>query len=139
MATVAEGFPGRPWVGIGVAYDGLSTIKPATTVGHRFLIGKFRVGFVIMKKLNRIALYFATYSSNQLNSFAMLALACLKNNVLFPDLPVSIADLTALLAAYQTALTNAAQGGVVNTAIKNEAAAALIVAEVERQMRPDGQ
>ena len=80
------------------------------------------------KSIIRIALTFATYDKNQLNSFTILVIACLKNNALFPNLPVPIADLTALLAAYQAAMTAAAQGGPKDTAALAEARDALVVA-----------
>jgi len=78
-----------------------------------------------MKKNIRVALSFATYSDNDLNSFAILVIVCLKNNALFPNLPVAIAALTTLQTAFQNAITAAAQGGVPLTAAKNEAGEAL--------------
>ena len=82
----------------------------------------------MLKKQIRVALTFATYNKDQLNSFAILGLLCLKNNLLFPDLPVKYADLQALLAAYQDKMSKAAQGGTVNTAAFYEAWDALVVA-----------
>jgi hypothetical protein len=79
-----------------------------------------------MKKTNRVALYFATYTDNELNSFAILAIVCLKTNPLFPNLPLTIAALTALQTAFANAITGAAQGGTVATALKVEAREALI-------------
>ena len=81
-----------------------------------------------MKKIIRVALTFATYSDNDLNSFAILVIVCLKNNALFPNLPVLITALTTLQTAFQNAITAAAQGGVPLTAAKNEARDALISA-----------
>lgn len=81
-----------------------------------------------MKKVIRVALSFATYADNDLNSFAILVIVCLKNNALFPNLPVTIAALTALQTAFQDAVTAAASGGVPLTAAKNEARDALIAA-----------
>jgi hypothetical protein len=49
-----------------------------------------------MKKITRVALNFATYTNTQVNNFAILAIVCLKNNALFPNLPVATATLTAL-------------------------------------------
>jgi hypothetical protein len=63
-----------------------------------------------MKKNIRVALSFATLSDDQLNSFAILVIACLKTNALFPTLPVSIISLMALQTAFQDAITAAAQG-----------------------------
>ena len=79
-----------------------------------------------MKKNIRVALWFATYSDNDLNSFAILVIACLKSNALFPNLPVTIAALQALQVAFQASITAAAQGGTKDTAAKNEARDALI-------------
>ena len=79
-----------------------------------------------MKKTIRIALWFATYGKNDLNSFAILVIVCLKNNVLFPNLPVTIAALTALQTGYQDSITAAAQGGQKETAAQAEAREALV-------------
>jgi hypothetical protein len=80
------------------------------------------------KKINRVALYFATYADSELNSFAILVIVCLKTNPLFPNLPVTIIALTALQVAFQNALAAAAQGGTALTAAKNEAREALVSA-----------
>jgi hypothetical protein len=80
------------------------------------------------KSVIRIALYFATYQNQQLNSFAILVIACLKTNALFPNLPVTIAALSALQLAYQNAMVAASHGGTINTAAKLEAADPLIAA-----------
>ena len=63
-----------------------------------------------MKKSIRVALSFATFNTDQLNSFAILVIACLKNNALFPDLPVKINALAALQTAYQDAITGRRTG-----------------------------
>jgi hypothetical protein len=81
-----------------------------------------------MKKLIRVAISFPRFDDHHLANFAFLIVVCLKNNPLFPNLPVSIAVLTALQTAYQNALTAAAHGGKPATAAKNEARAALISA-----------
>ena len=81
-----------------------------------------------MKKNVRVALSFATLPKDQLNSFAILAIVCLKTNPLFPNLPITIAALTALQTAYQNAMSAAAMGGPKDTAAQNEAADALIAA-----------
>jgi hypothetical protein len=49
-----------------------------------------------MKKNIRVALSFATKTDSELNNFAILVLVCLKNNSLFPDLPLTLAALGAL-------------------------------------------
>lgn len=82
-----------------------------------------------MEKQNiRVSLAFATLSGSELNSFAILVIVCLKNNALFPNLPVTIANLTALQLAFQNASTAAVQGGTVATAAKAEARDALVAA-----------
>ena len=83
-----------------------------------------------MKKILRVSLAFATYSTLELNSLAILVIACLKNNPLFPNLPVSIAALQALQAALQTADTAASNpaGGSLQRALRDEAATALVAA-----------
>jgi hypothetical protein len=81
-----------------------------------------------MKKNVRVALSFATLPKDQLNSFAILAIVCLKTNPLFPNLPITIAALTALQAAYQNAMSAAAVGGPKDTALQSELADTLIAA-----------
>jgi hypothetical protein len=80
------------------------------------------------KKVIRVALSFATFSDNDLNSIAILVIVCIKNNQLFPNLPVAIAAMTLLQTKFQDAITAAAQGGKILTAAKNEAREALISA-----------
>src|SRR5258706_282971 len=81
-----------------------------------------------MKKIIRVALSFATFPDDQLDSFAILVIACLKTNPLFPNLPITVTALTALQTAFQNAIVAAAQGGPMDTAAKNEARDALISA-----------
>jgi hypothetical protein len=76
----------------------------------------------------RVALYFAAYSDNNLNSFAALSVSCLTGNPLTPNLPVKVADLTTLQTAFASSITAAQQGGKVETAKKNTARAALLAA-----------
>jgi hypothetical protein len=94
---------------------------------RRIIFGWGKNG-IEMKKSIRVALSFATFSDNDLNSLAILLIACLKTNPLFPNLPVTIAAFTALQVAFQAAITAAAQGGKTSTAAKNEARDALISA-----------
>jgi len=79
-----------------------------------------------MKKVIRVALNFVTFQDKDVNSLAILVAVCLKNNALFPNLPVTLAAFTALQTAFQNAITGAAQGGTVNTALKLEAHDALV-------------
>jgi len=80
------------------------------------------------RKVIRVALTFATYNYNDVNSLAILVIVCLKNNTLFPNLPVAITALTALQAALQNAITAGAKGGTILTAQKIEARDAVISA-----------
>jgi hypothetical protein len=81
-----------------------------------------------MKKVIRISLGFATFDDNGVNCLAILLMVCLKNNLLFPNLPVTMAVFTALQTAFQNAITASAQGGKLNTALKTEARDALVSA-----------
>lgn len=57
-----------------------------------------------MKKTSiRVALSFATFPNDQLNSFVILVLACLKTNPLFSTPPVTLVVLAELLDKYQQA------------------------------------
>jgi hypothetical protein len=80
------------------------------------------------KSVIRVALNFATFPIDQLNSFLILLLVCLKNNPLFPDLPVKYADLQVLVTTFQTRLAAAKVGGPKDTAALSEAMDAVIVA-----------
>jgi hypothetical protein len=64
-----------------------------------------------MTRTIRVAVSFARFNKDHLNCFAMLALLCLRNNPLFPNPKVSLADLGALLTAYQDAMSAATLGG----------------------------
>ncbi|HEY5344833.1 MAG TPA: fibronectin type III domain-containing protein [Verrucomicrobiae bacterium] len=81
-----------------------------------------------MKKNIRISLSFASFPNSDVNSLAILVIVCLKNNLLFPALPLSIAELTARQTAFQNAITAAGQGGKIATATQAEARDALISA-----------
>jgi Flp pilus assembly protein TadG len=81
-----------------------------------------------MKKNIRVALNFATFPAKDVNSLAILVIVCLKNNLLFASLPVALMVLQSLQTALQDAITASAQGGTVNTALKNEAQDAMISA-----------
>jgi hypothetical protein len=81
-----------------------------------------------MKRIVRVALTFATFPKEQLNSFAILVIVCCKNNLLFPNLPAAIAALTALQTAYQDAMNAAAIGGQKDTQALREARDPLVAA-----------
>ena len=59
---------------------------------------------------------------------AILVIVCLKNNLLFPNLPVTLEAFTALQGAYQDALNAAAVGGHKDSAVLAEARDNLIAA-----------
>lgn len=73
-----------------------------------------------MKRKIRVALSFGSFTNDQLNSFLVLLLVCLKNNPLFPNLPVAYATLEALVADYQAKLSAARVGGPKDTAAFKE-------------------
>ena len=81
-----------------------------------------------MKRTIRVAVSFARFNKDHLNFFAILVLVCLKNNPLFPKLPVSLADLGALQTAYQDTLSAATLGGPKDSAAFREARGALVTA-----------
>jgi hypothetical protein len=81
-----------------------------------------------MKNIIRVALGFATYPDAELNSFAILVIACVRTNPLFPNLPLPLTGLLILQTAFSDAITAAAHGGTPLTAAKNEARDALIAA-----------
>ena len=81
-----------------------------------------------MKRNIRVALNFAIFPAKGVNSLAILVIVCLKNNLLFASLPVALTVLQSLQTALQDAITASAQGGTVNTALKNEAQDAMISA-----------
>ncbi len=68
-------------------------------------------GKIPMKRTVRLSLAFVSLPKDQLNSMAILAIVCLKNNLLFPNLPITIAAFSALQAAYQDAMSAATIGG----------------------------
>jgi hypothetical protein len=80
------------------------------------------------KNVIRVALSFATFTKDQLNSFLILLLVCLKNNPLFPSLPVKYADLEALVTDFQAKLAASAVGGKIDTAAFTESRNAVIAA-----------
>ena len=80
------------------------------------------------KSAIRVSLSFATLPNDQLNSFLILLLVCLKNNPLFPNLPVAYAALQALVADYQAKLAASNVGGQLNTAAFSEARDSVVAA-----------
>ena len=82
-----------------------------------------------MKKIVRLGLSFATLPKDQLNNYAILVLVCVAKQIaLVPNLPVTLAALTALQAAYEEALTAAAVGGHKDTVALKEARNDLVAA-----------
>ena len=79
-----------------------------------------------MKARFRVSNAYAVLSVNDLIAFTQVVIICLTNNAAFTDLPVTIADLTALLKALQDAANAMAQGGTPQlTAVRDEALEAL--------------
>ncbi len=74
-----------------------------------------------MKRSVRVGLGFVNLPKGDFNNFAILCIVCLKNNLLFPNLPVTIIALTALQAAYQDAMNTAHMGGPKDTSAMLEA------------------
>ena len=72
------------------------------------------------KSAIRVALSFATFPKDQLNSLLILLLVCLKTNPLFPNLPVKYADLQAMVTDFQAKLAASNVGGEVDTAAFQE-------------------
>ncbi len=82
-----------------------------------------------MKRNYRVSFAFTGLSVNDVIAFTQVVIICLTNNAAFPNLPVKLADLIALLKALQDASNNMAQGGSPNlTALRDEAWEALLVA-----------
>jgi hypothetical protein len=69
---------------------------------------------------------FARLKDHQIGVFAGGANIGLTNNPAFPNLPVSLADLSAATDDYWTAYVNSLGGGKIQTALKNAARAKLI-------------
>ncbi len=64
---------------------------------------------------------FAKFKGAKIGTFAGSVILGLTNNPAYPDLPVSLADLTASKDAYWNAFSDAMGGGRVLTALKNAA------------------
>ena len=69
---------------------------------------------------------FAKLRDNQLSVFAGSVILGLTDNPAFPNLPVSLADLSAATDDYRNTLVNVLGGGTLQTALKNQARARLI-------------
>jgi hypothetical protein len=77
----------------------------------------------------KLALYFANYTDNDLNSFAALSVSCLTGNPLTPDLPFKVVVLGPLQVNFANCITaQQQQGGRMDTGKKNTARAALLAA-----------
>jgi hypothetical protein len=75
----------------------------------------------------RVSYSFTALSDNDLIAFIQVLIICLTGNVAFPALPVTIADFTALLTAFQTAVTNMGKNSNPQlTALRDEAREALL-------------
>ncbi len=75
----------------------------------------------------RVSYSFTALSDNDLIAFIQVLIICLTGNVAFPALPVTIADFTVLLTAFQTAVTNMGKNSNPQlTALRDEAREALL-------------
>ena len=81
-----------------------------------------------MKRSVRVSLSFATMRKDELNSFILLVLVCLKNNLLFPNLPIQVTGLAVLQTMYEDAMNASAIGGRKDSAAYTEARDNLIMA-----------
>ena len=80
-----------------------------------------------MKTRYRVSYAFTTLSDNDLIAFIQAVIVCLTNNPAFTSLPVKLADFSALLAAFQTTVTNMGQNSNPQlTALRDEAREALL-------------
>jgi hypothetical protein len=75
----------------------------------------------------RVSNTFTTLSDYSLVGFTQVVTTCLTGNAAFPSLPVKLTDLSALEAAFQTAVNNMAQNNSSElTALRDEAREALL-------------
>ena len=75
----------------------------------------------------RVSYAFTTLSDNNLTAFVQTLIICLTNNLAFTSLPVKLADFSALLAAFQTSVSNMALNSNPQlTALRDEAREALL-------------
>jgi len=79
-----------------------------------------------MISIHRVSLGFAKLKNIKLNLFAQSVILALTDNPAFPDLPVSLADLTAASEAFGDSRCAARGGGQFLTACQNAARARLI-------------
>ena len=80
-----------------------------------------------MKTRFRVSYTFVTLSDNDLIPYIQTLVICLANNLSFPSLPVKLEDFSALLAAFQTTVSNMAQNSNPQlTALRDEAREALL-------------
>lgn len=80
------------------------------------------------RNIIRVSLSFATLNDLQLNNAALVVAMCLTGNALFPNPPLTIAELTALQTDHDKKITEAERGGHLERVALQEARAALIVA-----------
>jgi len=75
---------------------------------------------------HRVSMAFSKLKDSRFGTFAGSVILGLTSNPNFPDLSVSLADLSAATDAYQLAHVNSLRGGEVQTALKKEARTRLI-------------
>ncbi len=80
-----------------------------------------------MKARYRVSYSFSTLSDNDLIAFVQVVIICLTNNMAFTSLPVTLADLQALLTAFQNTVNAMGQSSSTQlTAERDEARVALL-------------
>jgi hypothetical protein len=102
-------FAGTPYAGI-LPHDGLSQQGRMVLPGRRSQSQKKqeREGKNMNKPRYRVSYAFTTLSDNDLIAFVQVVIICLTGSAVFINLPVKLADLSALLAAFQTSVNNMA-------------------------------
>lgn len=80
------------------------------------------------KKKYRVSLAYKQWPDAVLDEFAGHTVTCLTGNTAFPAPTVKLPDITALQAAFHTALDNAADGGRQLNALKEQARETLVAA-----------
>lgn len=79
-----------------------------------------------MIETHRVSMRFAKLKGANIGVFAGSAILGLTNNPAFPNLPVSLADLSASTDCFWDAFSNALGGGRIPTVLKNQARAKLV-------------
>src|ERR1035441_4048433 len=79
-----------------------------------------------MVTTHRLSMKFAKLKGANIGICAGSVILCLTNNPAYPNLPVSLAELSASTDSFQDAYSKAMGGGRIATALKNDARAKLV-------------